>query len=150
MGYRFSKPAEQDIIDIYLQSEEMFGASQADRYLTGLYETLDFLAENPKAARERTELVRSVRVHPYKAHVILYRIDGEDISYCDCVTAMRIGSRRPRATEGLEELSRMPQRNPGSPRLRRTTTRASRRAALGRGSDRAPGPMCFFQALSSL
>lgn len=79
MAYRFSKPADQDVIDIYLKSEEMFGEVQADRYLEGLYDTLAFLAENPMAARERTELQQPVRVHPYKAHLVIYRLDGQDI-----------------------------------------------------------------------
>lgn len=47
--------------------------------MADLYDTLAFLADNPKAARERTELQRPVRVHSYKAHVIVYRLDGQDI-----------------------------------------------------------------------
>ena len=79
MGYRFSNPARQDIIDIFLRGAEIFGDAQADRYLAGLHDGFAFLADSPKAARERTEFKRPVRVHPYKAHLVIYRIDGDDI-----------------------------------------------------------------------
>lgn len=79
MAYRFSRQADQDVIEIYLESAERFGRAHADRYIADLYDTLAFLADNPKAARERTELRRPVRVHPYQTYVIVYRIDGPHI-----------------------------------------------------------------------
>jgi toxin ParE1/3/4 len=38
-----------------------------------------FLSNFPRAAPERPELGRSSRMHPYKSHVIVYRLDGPDI-----------------------------------------------------------------------
>ncbi|MBL8556531.1 MAG: type II toxin-antitoxin system RelE/ParE family toxin [Phenylobacterium sp.] len=57
----------------------MFGEAQADRYLADLYDAFDLLAANPRIARDRTEFRRPVRVHPFKAHVIVYRADGDDV-----------------------------------------------------------------------
>lgn len=79
MVYRFSRKADQDVVAIYLEGAERFGRAQADRYVADLHDTLAFLADNPRAARERSELRRPVRVHAYKAHVIVYRLDGQDI-----------------------------------------------------------------------
>jgi toxin ParE1/3/4 len=66
VGYSLSKAARQDVIDIYLQSEDRFGEAQADRYLAGLFGAFAFLADNPRAARERREFDPPVRIHPYK------------------------------------------------------------------------------------
>lgn len=79
VAYSLTKAARQDIIGIYLQSEERFGEAQADRYLAGLHEMFAFLAENPRAARERIEFAPPVRIHSYKAHLIVYEIERDDI-----------------------------------------------------------------------
>jgi len=41
--------------------------------------TVVFLAEHPLAARESAELAPPARIHPYRAHVIVYQLDGADI-----------------------------------------------------------------------
>ncbi|MBU1374573.1 MAG: type II toxin-antitoxin system RelE/ParE family toxin [Alphaproteobacteria bacterium] len=79
MAFRLSLAARQDIVDIYLHSENAFGEAQADRYLADLESTFAFLADHPFAARQRVELTPPVRIHPYRAHVIVYRLDGDDI-----------------------------------------------------------------------
>jgi toxin ParE1/3/4 len=57
----------------------MFGVDQAERYHEGLERTFNFLSDFPFAAPERTELRRSSRVHAYKSHIVIYRLDGSDI-----------------------------------------------------------------------
>ena len=57
----------------------LFGADQAEAYYAGLAETFGFLAEFPKAARERPETRPPVRVHPYRSHIVVYVIEGDDI-----------------------------------------------------------------------
>ena len=79
VAYRLSRRAEDDLILIYERGIVEFGVDQADRYRLGLQAALTFLAEFPHAARERAELTRSSRAHPYKAHLIFYRIKGDDI-----------------------------------------------------------------------
>ena len=79
VGYRLGLAARQDVITIYLSSEEMFGEAQADRYLAGLRSTFDFLASNPRSARERREFEPPVRIHRYRAHVIVYAVDDEGV-----------------------------------------------------------------------
>jgi toxin ParE1/3/4 len=77
--YKLSRQAEEDIVELYLAGAAGFGVTQAERYHEGLKATLEFLAEYPMAARERTEISPPVRVHPYRAHLVVYRIEGHDI-----------------------------------------------------------------------
>lgn len=79
MAYRLSRKAEEDILDIYLSGAVAFGQDQAERYHAGLEQAFVFLADFPRAALERPELGRSSRVHSYKSHIIIYRLDGADI-----------------------------------------------------------------------
>lgn len=41
--------------------------------------TLEFLGDFPFAAPERPELMIASRGHPYRRHIIVYRLDGPDI-----------------------------------------------------------------------
>jgi len=79
MAYRLSRKAEADLLDIYRAGVEAFGRDQAERYFATLETTFDFLAEYPRAARERLEITPPVRVHPCRAHMIIYVIEGADI-----------------------------------------------------------------------
>ena len=72
MIYRLSLRAERDIGDIYRKGAALFGMERADSYQNGLRRSFDMLAANPRLARERTELKRLVRLHPYQAHMIVY------------------------------------------------------------------------------
>jgi toxin ParE1/3/4 len=79
VAYRLSLAARQDLRTIYTDSESAFGEIQAGRYITGLRRTLAFLADNPRAARERAEFEPPVRVHRYGSHVVVYVLDAEDV-----------------------------------------------------------------------
>ncbi|MEZ5825479.1 MAG: type II toxin-antitoxin system RelE/ParE family toxin [Geminicoccaceae bacterium] len=77
MAYRLSRKAEEDLLHVYLDGANRFGLEQADRYhdhLTGLFE---MLSDNPRMARERHELSPPVRIHPGKAHIIVYIVDEQ-------------------------------------------------------------------------
>lgn len=73
MTYRLSRKAEDDIRNIYVFGARTFGVDQAERYFAGLFETFDFLAQFPLAARLRTELSHETRAHPFQSHLIFYR-----------------------------------------------------------------------------
>lgn len=64
MSYKLSRKAEDDIVQIYVTGFREFGAEQAERYHAGLEATFTFLADFPRAARERTELRHQSRAHP--------------------------------------------------------------------------------------
>lgn len=62
---------------IFLDGLERFGLRQADDYHERLAATFTFLADYPRAAREREEIDPPVRVHPCKAHLVLYEIEPD-------------------------------------------------------------------------
>ncbi|WP_328186520.1 type II toxin-antitoxin system RelE/ParE family toxin [Marinobacter sp. OP 3.4] len=77
MDYVLSRKAEEDVVSIFLEGTVEFGVDQADRYHKKLEESFRFLASNPLAAPERTELSPPVRVHPVGVHIIVYRLEPQ-------------------------------------------------------------------------
>ncbi len=75
MRFSLSVQAEEDIIAIAEEGARMFGSAQARRYHDELFAVLDLLAANPRLAREREEILPPVRIHPFKAHLVVYRIE---------------------------------------------------------------------------
>ncbi|MFC3165602.1 type II toxin-antitoxin system RelE/ParE family toxin [Ciceribacter thiooxidans] len=78
MSVGLSVEAEEDIIAIAEQGVRMFGAGQAKRYHDELFALLGLLAANPRIARERDEINPPVRIHPFKAHLVVYRIEDDE------------------------------------------------------------------------
>jgi toxin ParE1/3/4 len=76
-GYKLSRKAEEDIIEIFLQGVELFDLQQAEKYHTLLEKSFQFLADNPLAAHLRTEITPPVRVHPIESHIVIYSVDEE-------------------------------------------------------------------------
>ena len=79
MTYRTTRRADQDIIDAYLHGAMRFGVAQAERYHRDMIATFGLLAAHPGMARLRAELVPPVRLHPYGAHLIVYRDAADGI-----------------------------------------------------------------------
>ncbi|WP_094461896.1 type II toxin-antitoxin system RelE/ParE family toxin [Pannonibacter phragmitetus] len=80
MGFQLSLEAEEDIIGIAETGLRLFGIEQARRYHDQLFDLFDLIAANPQLARERPELTPPMRIYPFKAHLIIYRItEGGDI-----------------------------------------------------------------------
>lgn len=80
MGFLLSRAAEEDIVAIAEAGIRLFGTSQARQYHDELFAILDLIAANPRMARERFEISPPVRIHPFKAHLVVYRIEeGDDI-----------------------------------------------------------------------
>jgi toxin ParE1/3/4 len=80
MGFVLSLAAEEDIVDIAEEGVRLFGAAQAKRYHDDLFTIFSLIAANPRMARERLEISPPVRIHPFKAHLVVYRIEeGDDI-----------------------------------------------------------------------
>lgn len=56
----------------------LFGAVQARQYHDELFTIFDLIAASPRIARERLELAPPMRIHPFKAHLVIYRIEADD------------------------------------------------------------------------
>lgn len=82
--YRLSPAAETDLAGIWRYTARTWSADQADTYLRGLDRKLEELREAPEIARERPEIIPPVRIHPYRSHLIVYRIED------DCLAVIRI------------------------------------------------------------
>ena len=78
MRFSLSVEAEEDIVAIAEQGVLMFGSAQARRYHDELFAVLDLIAANPRMARERDEISPPVRIHPFKAHLVVYRIEENE------------------------------------------------------------------------
>ena len=78
-AYRLTRAAADDMVMIYLAGVDMFGPAQAESYSDGLEAAFSCLADYPRAARLRTEMVRPVRAYPYKSHLIIYRADHDGV-----------------------------------------------------------------------
>ncbi|KEA03433.1 type II toxin-antitoxin system RelE/ParE family toxin [Rhizobium rhizogenes] len=77
MRFSLFVEAEEDIIAIAEQGVRLFGSVQARRYHDELFSLLDLIAANPRMAREREEISPPVRIHPFKAHLVVYRIEED-------------------------------------------------------------------------
>jgi toxin ParE1/3/4 len=79
MTYKLTLEAEDDVLRLLVQGQQTFGPKQVQTYYEQLVDCFEFLAQFPKAARERPEIDPPVRVHPFVSHLIIYREIGEDI-----------------------------------------------------------------------
>ncbi|MDO3435969.1 type II toxin-antitoxin system RelE/ParE family toxin [Rhizobium sp. CBN3] len=80
MGFRLSEEAEEDVIGIAETGIRLFGSAQARQYHDELYAIFDLIAANPRMARERHEISPPMRVHPFKAHLVVYMVtESEDV-----------------------------------------------------------------------
>lgn len=77
--FTLSEPAEEDMIQIYMDGVTTFGHEQARRYHQKLFQAFCFLAENPQAASVRHELSPAIRIHPVGSHIVIYTQRDEDI-----------------------------------------------------------------------
>jgi toxin ParE1/3/4 len=73
MGYRLSADADRDIETMLADGIVAFGFDAAWEYRGRLFRTLDLLAANPRIGAARAGSRTRARVHPFGAHVILYR-----------------------------------------------------------------------------
>ncbi len=79
MKIKFTRQAEEDIIDSYLYGHVIFGRRQAEVYEQQLRHVFDIIAENPQLAAERSEYSPPVRIHHHGSHYIIYVIEDDHI-----------------------------------------------------------------------
>ncbi len=77
--YRISRKAQEDIREIGLYTQQIWGKEQRRIYLNGLEKSFQQIAENPFLAPERPEFEPVVRIHPFQKHLIVYISDPESL-----------------------------------------------------------------------
>ena len=83
--------ARDDLAAIWEYGTSRWGRAQAEAYLAGLGDVLDLLAMHPEIAREHADLTPAVRMHPYRANLIIFRAD--DLLDVIRIPAMRMNWR---------------------------------------------------------
>ena len=78
-GYRLTRQADDNLIQIYLQGAEQFGIRQADRYTSGLERSCSPLAGHPRMGCPADEIRAGLRRHEHAAHVVFYRETGDGV-----------------------------------------------------------------------
>ncbi len=79
MNYRTTEQADADISDLFVEGARTFGVRQAEKYEDELFRTFRLLGDNPFIARERPEIDRPVRLHPFRSHLIVYAVRDEGV-----------------------------------------------------------------------
>jgi toxin ParE1/3/4 len=74
MPFSLSVRAQEDIVFIAEKGICIFGALVAKRYHDEIFALLELIAINSRIARERREISPPVRIHPFKAHIVVYHI----------------------------------------------------------------------------
>ncbi len=72
-AYSLSLKAAADLDGIYEYTLLNFGQTQARKYLMGLHECFERLADNPYYGRSVVELASNLRRLEYQSHVVFYR-----------------------------------------------------------------------------
>ena len=73
-GYRLTKDAQSDLIEIRRYTVQEWGAAQSQKYLSELRKTIRLLAEAPSLGKARPEVGPKVLSFPYVSHVIYYLV----------------------------------------------------------------------------
>lgn len=77
--FTVSKAAQADIRNIARYTQDTWGRDQRRRYLDGLNDKFEMLAERPEMAAERRDFRPPVRIHHYEKHLIIYAISDSGI-----------------------------------------------------------------------
>ncbi|MBL4761046.1 MAG: type II toxin-antitoxin system RelE/ParE family toxin [Mariprofundaceae bacterium] len=71
-NFFLSLDADEDLQNIYIFTEEKWGAKQAEKYTLELYGAFELISDNPKIGRLRRELGQGIRSLPHSSHVVFF------------------------------------------------------------------------------
>lgn len=78
-GYRLSRLADKDLVQIFGYTIETFGVDQARAYKAELEAIFALIAGHPSIGRDVSELRPGLRRHEHAAHVIFYSQTVDDV-----------------------------------------------------------------------
>ncbi|HEC25989.1 MAG TPA: type II toxin-antitoxin system RelE/ParE family toxin [Gammaproteobacteria bacterium] len=79
VAYTLRELAQADLEKIWLYTRQEWGVEQADSYLQALFSRFDWLAENPKAGRNRDDIKTGYFCFPQGLHLVFYTIHNNKI-----------------------------------------------------------------------
>jgi len=71
-SYNFAEVAESDLDSILDYTLKKWGIDQADKYIDGLEQHAQLLADTPKLAKPVSQFAEGLRAFPYQSHVIYF------------------------------------------------------------------------------
>lgn len=80
MKLEFTHLAEADLDHVFADGVAKFGHSAADAYLRALTRSLWRLLDFPRSNPVLAELEGHVRIHRFRAHLIIYRVSDHTLS----------------------------------------------------------------------
>lgn len=86
MKFRLSRKAEEDLEGIWLYTLETWSKEQADRYLSLIFDEIEFLSINPKTGQDVDHIRKNYRYSKVKSHLIFYKHKKSD----DIIEVIRI------------------------------------------------------------
>ncbi len=79
LGFRLTRSAQQDLTAIRQYSEQAWGLEQTKKYLRGMRETIELLADFPGQGTVRQDVGEGALSFPYGSHWLFYRIEKEQL-----------------------------------------------------------------------
>ena len=86
MKFRLSRKAEEDLEGIWLYTLETWSKEQADRYLSLIFDEIEFLSINTKTGQDFDHIRKNYRYSKVKSHLIFYKHKKSD----DIIEVIRI------------------------------------------------------------
>ncbi len=81
MKFKLSRKAEEDLEGIWLYTSEIWPKKQADRYLSLIFDEIEFITANPKTGQDFDSIRKNYRYSKVKSHLIFYKHKkSEDIT----------------------------------------------------------------------
>jgi toxin ParE1/3/4 len=73
MKFKLSRKAEEDLEGIWLYTLEIWSKEQADRYLSLIFDEIEFITANPKTGQDFDHNRKNYRYSKVKSHLIFYK-----------------------------------------------------------------------------
>ena len=78
-SYYFARHAKQDLTRIVDHTLEQWGHTQAEKYINGLEQQCQTLADNPNMGTQRHSLMEGLMSFPYESHTLFYLQQADGI-----------------------------------------------------------------------
>jgi len=73
MKFKLSRKAEEDLEGIWLYTLEIWSKEQADRFLSLIFDEIEFITANPKTGQDFDHIRKNYRYSKVKSHLIFYK-----------------------------------------------------------------------------
>ena len=79
MAYNLSNQAVEDLKDIWFYGLEHWGIEQADNYLMKINEMCEFIFNNKKIGKNKSEIFEGLKSYQVNSHIIFYTEQNQTV-----------------------------------------------------------------------